>query len=112
MELARETSHACPFDSRVEEEIVAPALRSQSESFLSASERAWVSFPAGVKAGLPSFERPGVEGTDRADLCLAPRRWVLDLLFGRERWAGLRSETRDEDRERIEGVVGAERPSI
>jgi hypothetical protein len=48
-----------------------------------------------------------------ADLgCFAARKFVLDLLFGIEILFGLRIDTREEDRERIEGVVGAERPSI
>jgi hypothetical protein len=37
---------------------------------------------------------------------------VLDLLFGSERLFGFRIDRREEDRERIEGVVGAERPSM
>lgn len=37
---------------------------------------------------------------------------MLDLLFGRERFFWFRTETREEERERIEGVVGAERPSM
>jgi hypothetical protein len=38
-------------------------------------------------------------------------RWVLDLLLGRPTVIGFRKETRDECA-RIEGVVGAERPSM
>lgn len=37
---------------------------------------------------------------------------MLDLLLGRLVGVGFRTDTRDEDRERIEGVVGADRPSI
>lgn len=33
---------------------------------------------------------------------------MLDLLFGMDAWCGFRAE----ERERIEGVVGAERPSM
>jgi hypothetical protein len=37
---------------------------------------------------------------------------VLDLLLGMVMLFGLRIDTREEERERIEGVVGADRPSI
>lgn len=37
---------------------------------------------------------------------------MLDLLLGRLDCIGFRIETRDEDLESIDGVVGAERPSI
>jgi hypothetical protein len=37
---------------------------------------------------------------------------VLDLLLGRERFFWFRRETREEERESMEGVVGAERPSM
>ena len=40
------------------------------------------------------------------------RSCVLDLLFGIDRFFWFRSETREEERDKIEGVVGAERPSI
>lgn len=37
---------------------------------------------------------------------------MLDFDLGIERSNGLRIDTRDEERERIDGVVGAERPSM
>jgi hypothetical protein len=37
---------------------------------------------------------------------------VLDFDFGREMFVGFRRDTREDDRDRIEGVVGAERPSM
>jgi hypothetical protein len=37
---------------------------------------------------------------------------VLDFDFGRERFVGFRRDTREDDRDKIEGVVGAERPSM
>ncbi len=37
---------------------------------------------------------------------------MLDFDFGRVRSFGFRRDTRDDVRDRIEGVVGAERPSI
>ena len=57
-----------------------------------------------------SFVPPGVVVPDFG--CLEARKFVLDLLFGRVLLPGLRMETRDEERERIEGVVGADLPSI
>jgi hypothetical protein len=48
-----------------------------------------------------------------ADLgCFTARKFVLDLLLGIVMLCGLRIDTREEVRERIEGVVGADRPSI
>lgn len=44
--------------------------------------------------------------------CFEGRRWALDLLFGMVRLEGFGIESREEDRERIEGVVGAERSSM
>lgn len=37
---------------------------------------------------------------------------MLDFDFGRAMFMGLRMDTREDDRERIEGDVGAERPSM
>ena len=36
---------------------------------------------------------------------------MLDLLLGMPVFTGLRIEIREDERERIDGVVGAERPS-
>ena len=58
----------------------------------------------------PGVIWPGVVVPDRA--CGGGISCVLDFDLGRERLIGLRAETREEDRESIEGVVGAERPSI
>ena len=44
--------------------------------------------------------------------CFAARKFVLDLLLGIVMLFGFRIDTREEERERIEGVVGAERPSM
>jgi hypothetical protein len=40
------------------------------------------------------------------------RRWVLDLLLGRPVLNGLGRDNREDDRDSIDGVVGADRPSI
>jgi len=53
---------------------------------------------------------PGVVGAYRGDLLGV--KWVLDLLFGKLICDGGFKVTREEDRDRIEGVVGAERPSM
>ena len=58
-----------------------------------------------------SFVPPGVVAPDGACLRVASN-CVLDLLFGRLRSFDFGRETREEDRERTDGVVGADRPSI
>ena len=110
MELARETSHACPLDSRVDDEMEAPARNNQSESFLSSADKELRLSSSLVKV-FRSFVPPGVVGTCRGCFPEASR-CVLDLLFGRVMCAGFFRDTREVERERIEGVVGADLPSI
>jgi hypothetical protein len=57
-----------------------------------------------------SLVPPGVVAPDRG--CRVGRRCVLDLLLGIERFFWFRRETREDEWDRIEGVVGAERPSM
>ena len=105
VELALDTSHACPFDSRVEEDIAVPVRKSQSESFLSLGLSA-LKLNSSLVIPLRNF---GVVVPDRG--CVLGGRWILDLLFARPVFTGLRIEIREDDRERIEGVVGADLPS-
>jgi len=89
----------------VEEEIAVPARRSQSESLPSLGLSVLKLSPSLVTP-LRSF---GVVVPDRG--CEFGGRWMLDLLFARPVFIGLRMEIREDERERIDGVVGAERPS-
>ena len=60
---------------------------------------------------LRNGEGPGVVTPER--VFRAPWRWVLDLLFGRfDLPDGLRRDTREFDRDSIDGVVGADLPSM
>lgn len=88
----------------------APALSNQSESFLSFEDSALIVRSSRVIV-CRSFVPPGVVGTYRGDLGGADR-WVLDLLFGRVICAGRFSATLEEDLDKMEGVVGADRPSM
>jgi hypothetical protein len=91
--------------------MAAPARNSQSESFLSFADRELRLNPSLVWP-FRSLVPPGVVTADRG--CRDGSRCVLDLLFGKERFVcfWFRRETREEERERIDGVVGAERPSM
>jgi hypothetical protein len=89
--------------------MAAPARRSQSESFLSFADNV-VRLNSSLVTSLRSFVPPGVFAPDRGSFPAA--RCVLDLLFGSVMCCGFRRDPRDDDRERIEGVVGADRPSI
>jgi hypothetical protein len=100
VELALDTSQAWPLDSRADEEIEAPARRSQSESFLSFADS--VRFRSS-----PFRDLLLCRGCGRFDI-----RCVLDLDFASARSFGFRKETRDDVRDKIEGVVGADRPSM
>jgi hypothetical protein len=110
VELALDTNQVWPFDSLVDEEIAAPARRTQSESFLSSAESE-LRFNSSLVTPFLSLVPPGVVGPDRG-CCWFTNRCVLDFDFGRERFVGFRRDTREDDRDRIEGVVGAERPSM
>lgn len=82
------------------------ALNNQSESFLSLA----LTDKSPLVTVCLNLVPPGVVGACRGDLPTV--RCVLDLLFGRWICDGFLSVTREEDRERIDGVVGAERPSM
>lgn len=80
VELARETSHACPFDSRAELAMEAPVRRIQAGSFWSSEKKGGVGLVSSLRVVRRSFLRPGVEVPDRS--CRTARRCVLDLDFG------------------------------
>ena len=87
VELALDTNHAWPFDSRADDDIAAPARKSQSESFLSFADNV-VRLNSSLVTSFRSFVPPAVVASDRG--WFPTVRCVLDLLFGRMICCGFR----------------------